>query len=70
MTVCVPQVNICEHCPSFRTDAASVSVLGAQRLDAQALAADAEARGWLDEAERHQRLVARLDTLMGEATTA
>ena len=65
-----PYANICEHCPSFRTDAASVSVLGAQRLDAQALAADAEARGWLDEAERHQRLVARLDTLMGEATTA
>ncbi len=50
MTVCVPQVNICEHCPNFRTDAASISVLGAQRLGAEALAADAEARGWLDEA--------------------
>lgn len=45
-------------------------MLGAQRLDAEALSADAEARGWLDEAERHRRLVARLDTLMGEATTA
>jgi len=65
-----PYANICEHCPSFRTDAASISVLGAQRLDAEALAADAEARGWLDEAERHRRLVARLDMLMGEATTA
>ena len=65
-----PYANICEHCPSFRTDAASISVLGAQRLDAEALAADAEARGWLDEGERHRRLVARLDMLMGEATTA
>jgi hypothetical protein len=66
MTVCVPLVNICEHCPSFRTDAASVSVLAAQRVDAEALAADAEARGWIDEAQRHRRLVARLDALLSE----
>lgn len=65
-----PYANICEHCPSFRTDAASISVLGAQRIDAQALAADAEKRGWLDEADRHRRLVARLDTLLAEAPTA
>ena len=62
-----PYANICEHCPSFRTDAASVSVLAAQRVDAEALAVDAEARGWIDEADRHRRLIARLDALLAEA---
>jgi integrase len=62
-----PYANICEHCPSFRTDAASVSVLSAQRIDADALATDAEARGWIEEADRHRRLIARLDALLGEA---
>jgi len=61
-----PYANICEHCPSFRTDAASVSVLAAQRIDAEALARDAEDRGWIEEAARHQRLIARLDALMAE----
>jgi integrase len=61
-----PYANICEHCPNFRTDAASVSVLSAQRVDAEALAADAEARGWIDEAERHRRLITRLDALLAE----
>jgi hypothetical protein len=59
-----PYANICEHCPNFRTDAASQAVLSAQRVDAAALAADATARGWTDEADRHRRLVARLDTLI------
>ena len=66
MTVCVPLVNICEHCPNFRTDAASVSVLSAQRVDTEALAADAESRGWIEEADRHRRLMTRLDTLLAE----
>ena len=61
-----PYANICEHCPNFRTDAASISVLAAQRVDAEALAADAEARGWIDEADRHRRLIARLDALLAE----
>ena len=61
-----PYANICEHCPNFRTDAASVSVLSAQRVDAEALAVDAESRGWIDEADRHRRLVARLDALLAE----
>jgi integrase len=61
-----PYANICEHCPNFRTDAASVSVLSAQRTDAEALAADAESRGWIDEAERHRRLITRLDALLAE----
>lgn len=61
-----PYANICEHCPNFRTDAASIAVLGVQRTDAEALAADAEARGWIDEADRHRRLVARLDILLAQ----
>lgn len=62
-----PYANICEHCPNFRTDASYLPVLAAQRLDAAALAADAEARGWIPEADRHRRLVARLDAIMAEA---
>ena len=59
--------NICEHCPNFRTDPGFLAVLGAQRVDAQALLADAEARGWADEADRHRRLVERLDDLVAHA---
>ena len=65
-----PYANICEHCPSFRTDAASISVLSAQKVDAEALAADAAARGWIDEADRHRRLIARLDLLLAQASAA
>jgi hypothetical protein len=63
-----PYANICELCPSFRTDASHLRVLAAQRVDAEALAADA-ARGWIAEAERHRKLVARLDALMAQAQT-
>ena len=62
-----PYANICEHCPNFRADAASVTVLAAQRLDTQALAEDAQARGWIQETERHQRLLKRLDNLIAQA---
>jgi hypothetical protein len=62
-----PYANICEHCPNFRTDAGYLPVLAAQRLDADALARDAETRGWIDEADRHRRLLARLDTLIAQA---
>ena len=64
-----PYANICEHCPNFRTDAASVAVLAAQRVDTDALLADAHARGWIDEADRHRRLLDRLDTLIAQAET-
>jgi hypothetical protein len=64
-----PYANICEHCPSFRTDVSHLGVLAAQRVDADALAADAAARGWGVEADRHRRLVARLDTLIAQAQT-
>jgi hypothetical protein len=59
--------NICEHCPSFHADASSLPVLAAQRIDAQALAQDAENRGWITEADRHRKLIARLDTLISQA---
>jgi len=59
--------NICEHCPNFRTDAGFLAVLGAQRADAKALAADAESRGWGEEAARHRRLLERLDVLIAKA---
>jgi integrase len=62
-----PYANICEHCPNLRTDAASIAILAAQRIDAKALAADAQARGWIGEADRHHRLVARLDALIAQA---
>jgi hypothetical protein len=42
-------------------------ILAAQRVDAQALAQDAENRGWIAEAERHKRLIGRLDALISEA---
>lgn len=59
--------NICEHCPNLRTDATYLPVLASQRVDAEALAADAQARGWIAEAERHRRLIERIDLLMGQA---
>ena len=62
-----PYANVCEHCPSFRTDSTHLPVLAAQRLDAQALAADAEARGWIEEADRHRRLIDRLDAVLAQA---
>jgi integrase len=61
--------NICEHCPSYRSEPSSLPVLAAQRVDAEALARDAEQRGWITEAERHQRLIARLDTLISNTQT-
>jgi hypothetical protein len=54
--------NICEHCPSFHSDASFLPVLAAQRADAEALARDAEERGWISEATRHRKLLTRLDT--------
>lgn len=53
--------NICEHCPNFRTDTGYLPVLVAQRADTETLLRDAQTRGWGTEAERHRRLIARLD---------
>jgi hypothetical protein len=56
--------NICEHCPNFRNDPSFLPILAAQRADAEALAADAAARGWDSEAARHRKLAERLDLLI------
>jgi hypothetical protein len=62
--------NICEHCPNFRSDAAFLPTLLTQRVDTEALVADAEARGWGEEAARHRRLIERLDRLISDAQSA
>ena len=62
--------NICEHCPNFRNDAGFLPVLQLQRADTEALAADAEARGWGEEAARHRRLLRRLDLLIDQANAS
>ena len=59
--------NICEHCPNFRSEPSFLPVLQLQRVDAQALLADAEERGWGDEARRHRRLIERIDALIAKA---
>ena len=59
--------NICEHCPNFRTEPSNLGVLTAQRVDTEALIIDAEQRGWIGEADRHRRLLTRLDTLIEQA---
>jgi integrase len=61
--------NICEHCPNFRTDTGYLPVLAAQRADSETLARDADARGWGAEAERHRRLIERLDAHIQQAQT-
>ena len=65
-----PYANICEHCPSYRTDNTHVAVLTAQRADAHILVRDAQARGWASEADRHRTLIERLDILITGANTA
>jgi len=62
--------NICEHCPNFRSEPAMLHVLSAQRADAQQLAADAQRRGWSQEATRHAKLVDRLDALIAQTNAA
>ena len=43
-------------------------MLTAQRIDTETLATDAQTRGWTDEADRHHKLLARLDTLIAQET--
>jgi len=65
-----PYANICEHCPNFRSEKSFLPVLRLQRVDAEALVADAEARGWGEEAARHRRLIERIDALIANANAA
>jgi integrase len=62
--------NICEHCPNYRSEPALLAVLSAQHIDAQALADDAQQRGWNDEARRHTALVERLDAILANTHAA
>ncbi len=62
--------NICEHCPNYRSDATFLPTLLTQRADTSSLVADAEARGWGEEAARHRRLIDRLDRLISDAQSA
>jgi hypothetical protein len=61
--------NICEHCPNFRTDTSYLPILAAQRADTETLAKDAEQRGWISEADRHRKLIQRLDAAIAQAQT-
>jgi len=61
--------NICEHCPAFHTEPETLPALAAQRADTQALVRDADDCGWTSEAERHARLIARLDQLISRPST-
>ena len=62
--------NICEHCPNFRSEASFLPVLQLQHADAEALAADAAARGWGSETGGHRRLIERLDLLINQANAS
>lgn len=64
-----PYTHICEFCPNFRTDATFLPVLAAQRADTEALARDAELRGWGEEVARHRRSLQRLDRLIAQTQT-
>lgn len=65
-----PYTNVCEHCPNFRSEPGMLAVLSAQRADAEALASDAEQRGWGDEVKRHRALVERLDAHIAQTGAA
>lgn len=59
--------SICEHCINFSIDETNLAVLVAQRCDSETLASDATSRGWATEADRHRRLMVRLDALIAQA---
>ncbi len=56
-----PYANICEQCDFFVPDPAATAGISTQLEDVRALQADAQARGWDDEAARHKRVSASLD---------
>lgn len=55
-----PYANICEQCDNFVPDAEFTTILKAQLADVQLLKADAEQRGWDNEANRHGRVTEAL----------
>jgi len=56
-----PYANVCEQCANFVPDPAADAVITAQLADIHTLQADAETRGWHDEAARHARVAADLE---------
>jgi site-specific recombinase XerD len=52
--------NICETCDNFTTGPEFAPALTSQLADTRALHADAQQRGWADEAQRHQRVATAL----------
>jgi integrase len=59
-----PHANICHHCPSLRLEPSDVITLQTQRADTIKLVATADKLGWTTEADRHTKLLARLDALI------
>ena len=55
-----PYANICEQCDNYVPAAEFASVLEGQLGDVRLLKADAEARGWDSEADRHGRVLTAL----------
>jgi integrase len=53
--------NVCEQCDNFVPDPNRVDVLDEQHADIVALRDDAQARGWTDEAARHDRVANDLE---------
>lgn len=53
--------NICEQCDNFVPDPDRAQVLGEQLDDVRALKDDANARGWAEEAARHDRVADSID---------
>jgi hypothetical protein len=62
-----PTRTLASFCPNFRSDKAFLPVLQLQRVDAEDLLADAQARGWGQEVARHRRLIERVDLLIEKA---
>ena len=57
-----PYANICETCDNFVPGPEHLRVLRDQLTDVRRLRADAQRRGWTDEAERHGRVIGTLET--------
>lgn len=61
-----PYANICEQCDNFVPAPENADTLAAQLADIRTLHADAQARGWDSEANRHARVI---DSLEGHLAT-
>lgn len=57
-----PYANVCESCDNFTPTPEFAPILAAQLDDIRHLHHDADARGWTSEAERHQRVIADLES--------